>query len=347
MEFPQVLIFDASESERDAADELARVIAGSGIETPFALCSPHGKQLAQSLHSPFSVEVPPAGADQAWAADLGSRVHRLGADAVVALGGGLTLDLGKLAAARAGLSVVSVPTQLAHDGICSPVAVVADQEGRAQSLGAIAPHIVFVSLPTIVGAPPASIRAGIGDLLANPLALRDWRLAVERGLEEMNERAWQLSVESHRLIEPHLDVDVNVAAKDPDFLKELANALTLSGMAMIRSGTSRPASGGEHEISHAIDQLFGGRALHGEQVAFGCIASVALYGEDVTAFRARLERLGLPHHPEQLQLSEDDVVAVLLEAPNTRPGRFTIIEDAHLDEASARALVKRIWSEAW
>ena len=42
---------------------------------------------------------------------------------------------------------------------------------------------------------------------------------------------------------------------------------------MIAAGTSRPASGGEHEISHAIDEIFGGRALHGAQVAFGCVAA--------------------------------------------------------------------------
>jgi glycerol-1-phosphate dehydrogenase [NAD(P)+] len=131
--------------------------------------------------------------------------------------------------------------------------------------------------------------------------------------------------------------------KDPELVRLLAHALILSGLAMIRSGTSRPASGGEHEISHAIDHLYGGRAWHGEQVAFGSIFSVALYGEDVQAFLARLERLGLPSHPSMLEMSRDEVLAVLLEAPNTRPGRFTIIEDASLDESSASQLIDRIW----
>ncbi|MGH2695335.1 MAG: iron-containing alcohol dehydrogenase [Actinomycetota bacterium] len=347
MDFPEVLIFDAANGKHDAAEELDRRIAGTGVEAPFVLSSRHGQELADRIRSPFDLRIRPPRADQAWAAELGSEVHRMRADAIVAAGGGLTLDVGKLAAARAGVTIIAVPTQLSHDGICSPVAVVPDERGRAQSLGAIAPRMVFVSVPTIVGAPLASVRAGIGDLLANPLALRDWALAVERGLEEMDERAWQLSLESHRLIEPHLDTDMNVAAKDADFLKELANALILSGMAMISSGTSRPASGGEHEISHAIDRLYGGRALHGAQVAFGCILSVALYEDDVESFRVRLERLGLPQHPSELGLSENDMVTVLLEAPNTRPGRFTILEDADLDDATARALVRRIWGQAW
>jgi glycerol-1-phosphate dehydrogenase [NAD(P)+] len=119
----------------------------------------------------------------------------------------------------------------------------------------------------------------------------------------------------------------------------------LSGLAMICAGTSRPASGGEHEISHAIDEVFGGRAMHGAQVAFGCIISAALYGQDTDAFRARLRRLGLPQHPADMGLSEDDVVKVLLAAPDTRPGRFTIVEDADLDESKARSLVRSIWRD--
>jgi glycerol-1-phosphate dehydrogenase [NAD(P)+] len=346
VDFPEVLIFDAADGKHDAAEELNRRIEVAGIRAPFVLSSRHGRELADRTGSSFPVRIRAPGADQAWAAELGSEVHRLRADAIVAAGGGLTLDVAKLAAARAGVPIIAVPTQLSHDGICSPVAVVPDERGRAQSLGAIAPRMVFVSVPTIVGAPVASVRAGVGDLLANPLALRDWALAVERGLEEMDDDAWELSAKSHRLIERHLDADMNVAAKDADFLKELANALILSGMAMIASGTSRPASGGEHEISHAIDQLFGGRALHGAQVAFGCIFSVALYDDDIESFRVRLERLGLPQHPSELGLDENDMVSVLLEAPNTRPGRFTIIENADLDDARARALVRRIWGES-
>jgi glycerol-1-phosphate dehydrogenase [NAD(P)+] len=313
-----------------------------GIEAPFLVASVHGRRLAAAFGT-HPHETPEVGADQQWAAELGSRAHRSGADAIVAIGGGRCLDVGKLAAARAGLTLISVPTQLSHDGICSPVAVVPGDDGRAESIGAIAPRAVFVSLPTLVGAPAPSAAAGLGDLLANPLALRDWALAAERGLETVEQSAWDLSVQSFQLVEQDLDTDPAVSTKDPAFLRRLADALVLSGMAMIRSGTSRPASGGEHEVSHAIDELFGGRALHGAQVAFGCNVSLALYEEDTSAFRRRLRRLGLPEHPSDLGLTEDELVRVLVEAPDTRPGRFTILEHADLDEAAWRRLVRGVW----
>jgi glycerol-1-phosphate dehydrogenase [NAD(P)+] len=345
MEFPEVQIFEASSDESDAAEELDRQIRARNIEAPFVLSSVHGEALASRLEGPRPTERHLSSSDQTTASRLGSSAKRNGADAIVAIGGGRCLDVGKLAAARAGLTLVAVPTQLSHDGICSPVAVVPDESGKPESVGAVAPVFVFVSLPTLTTAPAASLAAGLGDLLANPLALRDWALAAQHGLEEVDQRAWDLSVESFEMIEPTLDTDPGISANEPGFYRRLCDALVLSGMAMICSGTSRPASGGEHEISHALDELRAGPAMHGAQVAFGCIVSVALYGEDTDAFRARLGRLRLPEHPRQLGIDEDALIEVLLHAPQTRPGRFTILEEADLDEARARSLVKRIWND--
>ena len=344
MAWPEVFFFDESDDEELASRELASCLESLEIEDPFVLASSHGRGLGASLAGGGFVDIPEQGADQAWAADFGSQSHRSGAGAIVAIGGGRTLDVGKLAAARAGLNLVVVPTQLSHDGICSPVAVVPNADGKPESVGAIEPRAAFISLPTIAKAPPASIRAGLGDLLANPLALRDWALAAERGLEEIEQRAWDMSVQSFELIEDALDQDPAISVRDPKFLRRLSDALVMSGMAMIVSGTSRPASGGEHEISHALDELYGGRALHGEQVAFGCIFSVALYDDDVEVFKKRLATLGLPHEPAALGLSTHELTDVLLAAPNTRPGRFTILEQADLDADGARRLIERVWS---
>lgn len=346
MDFPQVFFIEPDRDDSEAGHDLAGTLSDLGIENPYVVASRHGEGLTGSLSGPRADDTPSGAADQEWAAELGAEARAKGADAIVAIGGGRRLDIAKLAAARAGLVNIAVPTQLSHDGICSPVAVVPNSEGRAESLGAIAPRAVIVPLPTLADAPVASVAAGLGDLLANPLALRDWALAAERGLETIDERAWVLSTESFEAIADYLDQDPAISEKEPEFLKHLADALVLSGMSMICSGTSRPASGGEHEISHAIDELFGGRALHGAQVAFGTLITVALFGDDLGPYRQRLLKLGLPAHPGDLGLSKEETVEVILRAPETRPGRFTILEESEIDEPKARALVQRVWPDS-
>lgn len=340
MDLPQVFTITDGDEEH-AATELARGLDALEITAPVLLVGSHGGVLARGVTAAAERRPVSEGANQDWSSHLGSIAARAGGDAIVAIGGGRTLDIGKLAAARAGTRVVTVPTQLSHDGICSPVAVVPDHEGRPESLGAITPTAVFLSMPTLLEAPEATIRAGLGDILANPFALRDWALAAERGLEETDQRSWDLSVQAYELVRDIVE-EANLGARS-EVLPRLADALVLSGMAMISAHSSRPASGGEHEISHAIDELLGGRAMHGEQVAFGCIISAALYEEDVAAFRDRLRAVGLPGSPDDLGLDEDGLVDIVLHAPDTRPGRFTILEHADLDEAGARSLVKEIF----
>lgn len=343
MDQPQVFTFTEGD-ESAAASELGQSLDSLDISTPLVLIGTHGEGLARGITGAVATRSASEGANQDWSSALGSAARRAGADAIVAIGGGRTLDLGKLAAARAGIGIVSVPTQLSHDGICSPIAVVPDHDGRPESVGAITPAGVFLSMPTLLEAPEASLRAGLGDLLANPYALRDWKLAAERGLEDIDERSWDLSVQAYELIQEIIETAALAARLE--VLPRLADGLVLSGMAMIQARSSRPASGGEHEISHAIDELYGGRALHGEQVAFGCIVSAALYGDDVAELRGRLRAMGLPSAPADLGLDEDDLVEVILHAPDTRPGRFTILEHSDLDEAGARALVKEVFADA-
>ena len=91
---------------------------------------------------------------------------------------------------------------------------------------------------------------------------------------------------------------------DDDFLIALAEALVLSGLAMATAGSSRPCSGGDHEILHAIDHLFPGTAHHGELAGVGSLFTSWLRGADNMArdIDACLTRHSLPRTPRDLGL---------------------------------------------
>ncbi len=342
----RVTVSAAIDDEDEADLELAVVLARNGIRRPFLVASSYGHRMLRGVVGQIGSAGPGGGATQASARSTARAARQAGADAVVAAGGGRCLDVGKLAAAGAGLPFVAVPTQLSHDGICSPVSVLPIAAGGVtQSVEAVAPRLAFFSTPTLLRSPFRALRAGIGDLISNPMALLDWELAADAGVEQVDPVARGLSMEAYGLVEPLLDRPLRADDVTPDIIGVLANALATSGLAMTTMGTSRPASGAEHKISHAIDELFGGRAYHGEQVAFASLLSAALHGLDVEDLRGRLQNLGVAHHPRQLQLSLDDMVQVLLRAPATRPGRFTVLEQASLDEVGSAALLRWVWPD--
>lgn len=346
VDFPVVAVSAAARDDAHIADQFRAWLSECGHAYPLVVTSRHGVVMADAVIDPAGRITPPARADQAWTRELIEMIVDTGADSIVAIGGGRCLDLAKLAAARAGVALLAVPTQLSHDGICSPVAVIPGSNGIAQSIPAAAPQAAFFSLPTLARSPIRSIRAGLGDLLTNPFALRDWEMAAETGMDELHEPAWHLSIEAYHMVERWLDGVTERDVQNPQFLGLLSLALANSGLAMMRAGSSRPASGAEHKISHAIDLVHGGRALHGEQVAFASMIAAALHGMEVGPVLRRLVALELPHHPAHLGLSYEELAHLILLAPATRPDRWTVLEHAQLDENSAMDVITSLWGPA-
>ncbi|MGH3031722.1 MAG: iron-containing alcohol dehydrogenase family protein, partial [Gaiellaceae bacterium] len=256
-------------------------------------------------------------------------------DAIVGIGGGRTLDVAKYAASLLGLPMVAVATNLAHDGIASPVASL-EHDGRKGSYGVHIPIAVVVDLDYVRSCPPEQLRSGVGDALSNLSALADWELAARERGEPMDGLAAAFARSGAESLLHRTD-DVGSDA----FLTALAEALLLSGLAMAVAGSSRPCSGACHEISHAIDALYPGRATHGEQVAVGALfASFLREDEVLDVLDAALSRHGVPRLPSEIGLDEDEFAAAVAHAPTTRPDRYTILEHLDLDDDKIRNRVR-------
>jgi glycerol dehydrogenase-like iron-containing ADH family enzyme len=87
---------------------------------------------------------------------------------IIGIGGGKILDFAKYLSFRTGRTFISIPSNAAHDGIFSPISVIA-----GFSLGSKMPEHLMISLNTLEKAPLISIQAGIGDLIANFTAIND------------------------------------------------------------------------------------------------------------------------------------------------------------------------------
>lgn len=267
-----------------------------------------------------------AGGTLEAAQDLGGKLRQRSYDAVVGIGGGKTIDTAKWAAARYGIPMVSVATSLAHDGLASPVASL-DHEGGRGSYGVQIPVAVVVDLDFVAGSPRAQTRAGIGDAISNINACADWELAHRERGEPVDGLAVTLARSGAEALLHHPGT-----LADDGFLTTLAEALILGGIAMSVCGSSRPCSGGCHEICHALDALYPGTAAHGEQVGLGALFCTWLRGDTArfTQLAACLRRHGLPTSPADLGLTDAQFADAVAHAPRTRPGRYTILEHLNL-----------------
>ena len=225
------------------------------------------------------------------------------AEVLVAIGSGTIHDITRYCAYLKGVPFVSCPTAASVDGFCSSVAAMT-WEGAKKTLTAVAPRLVLADLNVIAKAPMRLARSGFGDMIGKYIALADWRIArIVTGefycsrIAEIMETATQAILESAE----------GIAAGEPAAFEKLTYGLLVSGIAMQMMGNSRPASGGEHHISHCIEMgldKYGvcSEALHGEKVGVGTLLAAAEYH--------RLAELPAEAWGDYPELSAEEIAAV-------------------------------------
>jgi glycerol-1-phosphate dehydrogenase [NAD(P)+] len=257
---------------------------------------------------------------EASVARVVASIDAVAPDFVIAVGGGRVTDVAKLAAARRDAHVVTVPTQLSSDAVCSPVAIILEENGHQQSVGAQMPAAILVDMDVAERAPRDAWLAGLGDLISNLSAVRDWRLAHEANGEALDDFACLTSETAALSV---FDDAPEIGAAD--YRQKLIRGLILSGIAMEMAGSSRPASGSEHLISHALDRLLPQPRAHGLQVALGSIAAGVFRGDDTSRLRAFFRTVGLPVTPADLGIEIEDFLSAVRLGPSMRPGRATCL----------------------
>ena len=260
---------------------------------------------------------------------LREEIRKDGSCIVAGIGGGRSVDAAKLAASDLGMPYASVPTAASHDGMASPFASV--RGDLPHSIVVSAPLGIFVDIGLIRRAPSRLLASGCGDLIANLIAVSDWKLGHERTGEYYGRYSASLARMSARIV-------MESAAGDGLDVRVVVEALISAGVASCIAGSSRPCSGAEHLFSHALDRLVPGQGLHGEKCGLGSIMMARLHGLDWGKIVEALRDVGAPISAAQIGLGEEEVVEALCMAQSLRPDRYTILREADLDRGAARDL---------
>jgi glycerol-1-phosphate dehydrogenase [NAD(P)+] len=199
------------------------------------------------------------------------------ASVLVGVGSGVISDLAKWIAFERSMPAVIFGTAASMNGYAA--ANVAPSVAGVKTLFHARAHRLVAADPRVLAAAPRALTsAGLGDVIAKTVSTADWKMNELLFGEPFSEAI--ASIIDH-VQERFLDDPRKLASGDEAAVSGLFEALVYSGCAMTLQGSSLPASGGEHLISHTLDmraQAEGSRHdLHGRQVGLGTIFAAALF----------------------------------------------------------------------
>ena len=244
-------------------------------------------------------------------------------DVIIGIGGGKALDFAKFCAHLLRLPFISVPTSTSNDGFCSPnSSLIVD--GKRKTVKASIPFGVVADLDVIKESPQICLYSGVGDMVSKITALYDWKQAAERGLDRYNDFASLMSYNSLTLLFNKHSTNIN----ETSFQRSLVNSLLTSGIAMEIAGSSRPASGSEHLISHGLDAVSRRPRMHGLQVGVATYLCALLQNNPSTSYvRDILSVTGFFNYIKQDPLSKDDFIKALQMAPTIKANYYTVLSE--------------------
>ena len=253
---------------------------------------------------------------------------------IVGIGGGRSVDIAKMISFKLAKQFISIPTSASHDGIASPF--VSIRENKPYSVVANAPLGVFVDIDIIKSAPKRLLASGCGDLIANIIAIHDWKLGRDKTGEYFGEYAANLANMSSKIL---IENTKNFAKNGCD-VRIIVEALISAGVASCIAGSSRPCSGSEHLFSHALDIIAPGIGLHGEKCGIGSIMMAKLQGQDWKKIANALLNVGAPTTAKQIGIKPKTLAKALIMARGLRPERYTILHESDMNEKKAIKLAK-------
>lgn len=255
-------------------------------------------------------------------------------DLLIGIGGGSVLDVVKRVSLLSQINHIAVPTIISNDGLISPISVIKNGRGISESLSGEMPMGVVIDLDIIQTSPEKYLKAAAGDILSNTSATNDWILSNVNTGEKINDLAFLLSRGASSTL-----VNFNkLSLSHKPFIRQIVQGQINSGLAMSLAGTSRPCSGSEHLISHAIDAMgLSTNTLHGAQVASISLFSLFLQKKLQVEYIRYLEEIGIPclfhEFDENIYSNLKEIYKV---AKLMRPGRFTVLdlidEDSFISE---------------
>ena len=222
-----------------------------------------------------------------------------GVELMIGIGSGVIQDLCKYVSLKTGIPYYVVATAPSMDGYASTGAAMI-LGGMKVTVAAGVPAAIIADTQVLKDAPMEMIQAGYGDIVGKYSALNDWRLSQIINDEYFCQDIYDLTMD---MVHKTLKLADGLLKREEESVKVLMEALVIVGIAMSFAGSSRPASGSEHHLSHffEITGIVNGEEYfpHGIDVAYSTVVTAGL----------REKLLATPWPDKQYRLGAQDYEA--------------------------------------
>ena len=202
--------------------------------------------------------------------------HLENMDLIIGIGSGVIQDLCKYVSFYNQVPYMVVATAPSMDGYASNGAAMIT-DGMKVTYPAGLPKAILADTQVLANAPMDMIKSGFGDIIGKFSALNDWKLSRLINGEYFCDYIYDLTYEQIRTT---LNLADGILKREEKSIHALMEALVVIGILMSFAGSSRPASGSEHHLSHffEITGILEGKEYfsHGIDVAYSTIITAKL-----------------------------------------------------------------------
>ncbi len=220
------------------ADQNTYAVAGE--ETIAALQDKHIKKV---IFSGAEILVP----NETAIAEVTENLENI--DLIIGIGSGVIQDLCKYVSFYNKTPYIIVATAPSMDGYASNGAAMITN-GMKVTYPVGLPTAIIADTAVLANAPMDMLKAGYGDIIGKFSALNDWKLSHCVNDEFFCEYIYDLTCDQ---IKRTLALAQGILKRDEESIKALMEALVVIGILMSFAGSSRPASGSEHHLSHFFE----------------------------------------------------------------------------------------------
>lgn len=276
-------------------------------------------------------------------AAIGEEAKRRSVVAILAAGGGQAIDAARAAADDVGVPMISCPTVASTDAPCSALSVIYTEKGEVEEYRFQKRHplLILVDTTAVARSPKRMLVGGLGDALATYFEARSVAEAGERGCNFFGGKPSATSLALARLCRDTLLADgaaavasLEAQAVTPALERIIEANTLLSGLGVESSGVC---------VAHAchngltVCPRCAHDHTHGERVAFGLCAQLALEGkmDDLKIVQEFCTEVGLPITLKGVSVdaNDDDLIRQIAER-TVKPGETSHNEPFLVDGVS-------------